>query len=64
MSKHLVEIDDGILKTARAELQTTTIKETVNEALRRAGGSRGRRANKALNTLGRARLADREQAWH
>jgi Arc/MetJ family transcription regulator len=63
VSKHLVEIDDRTLKKARAELQTATIKETVNEALRRAGGSRGRRVERALDTLARAPLADRDEAW-
>jgi len=63
MSKHLVEIDDRILRTARAELRTATIKETVNEALRRAGGSRGPRVKRKLDILARAHLADRSEAW-
>ncbi|TMF13683.1 MAG: hypothetical protein E6I33_10995 [Chloroflexi bacterium] len=63
MSKHLVEIDDKTLSKARAELRTTTIKDTVHEALRRAGGSRSRRTERALDVLARADLADRGDAW-
>ena len=63
MSKHLVDIDDRILGTARAELKTATIKETVNEALRLASGSRNPRVRQSLDILSRARLADRDEAW-
>lgn len=63
MSKHLVDIDDGALREARAELKTATIKETVNEALRRAGSGRRRRVKRALDVLAKARLIEREQAW-
>src|ERR1700730_8134296 len=40
MAKHLVDIDEETLDAARAERGTTTIKGTVNEALReqRTGG--------------------------
>jgi Arc/MetJ family transcription regulator len=40
MSKRLVDIDDDALTLARAQLGTATIKDTVNEALRRAGSAR------------------------
>jgi Arc/MetJ family transcription regulator len=63
MSKHLVDIDEEALRAARAELGTGTIKETVNRALRRAGGDRGSTAKKSLDLLARADLARREQAW-
>ncbi len=63
MSKHLVDIDDKVLEAARAELGTATIKDTVNEALRRASQNQARKVGKALDTLSRARLADRDQAW-
>jgi len=63
MPKHLVDIDDAALRDARAELRTSTIKETVNEALRRAGASRRRRVKSALDVLGEAALIDRGQAW-
>jgi Arc/MetJ family transcription regulator len=36
MSKRLIDIDDGALAEAREVLGTTTIKETVNTALRDA----------------------------
>jgi Arc/MetJ family transcription regulator len=63
MAKHLVDIDDAALRDARAELRTSTIKETVNEALRRAGASRRRRVERALDVLAEAAVIDREQAW-
>ena len=63
MSKHLVDIDDGALSDARTELRTLTIKETVNEALRRVGASRRRRVKRALDVLAQASLVEREQAW-
>lgn len=63
MSKHLVDIDDRILGAAKAELGTATIKETVNEALRRATVTRDAQVQRALDTLARAVLADRDEAW-
>jgi Arc/MetJ family transcription regulator len=36
MTKQLADLDDAALSAARAELGTTTIKRTVNEALSRA----------------------------
>jgi Arc/MetJ family transcription regulator len=63
VTKHLVDIDDECLGAARAELGTTTLKDTVNEALRRVAAPRDRRVSRALDTLARADLADREQAW-
>lgn len=63
MSKHLVEIDEEALAAARAELGTRTIKDTVNEALRRAVHKRDARVRRALDLLSEARLADRDEAW-
>jgi len=63
MGKHLIDLDEDRLKAARAELGTTTIKGTVNEALRRAGSDRDRRVRQALDVLGRADLDDRADAW-
>jgi Arc/MetJ family transcription regulator len=63
MAKHLVDIDEDALRAAQAELSTPTIRDTVNEALRRATAGRDRRVQKALDTLGRARLHDRDDAW-
>jgi Arc/MetJ family transcription regulator len=44
MTKRLVDIDDDILVEARAALGTTTLKDTVNEALRAAVQSHRQRA--------------------
>jgi len=63
MSKHLVDIDEEALRAARAELGTATIKETVNQALHRAGAEHGKAVKKRLDVLTRADLASREQAW-
>jgi Arc/MetJ family transcription regulator len=63
MAKHLVDLDEQALGAARAELGTTTIKETVNEALRRATLDRDRRVSSALDVLADASLEDRVEAW-
>ncbi len=63
MAKHLVDLDEEALLAARVELGTTTIKETVNEALRRVTQHRDRRVAAALDVLGEARLDDRADAW-
>lgn len=63
MTKHLVDIDDQALGAARAELGTGSIKETVNEALRRASGDRPGHIKRALDVLAKASLTDREEAW-
>ena len=63
MGKHLVDLDEETLSVARAELGTATIKDTVNEALRRATAGRGRRLAAALDVLANAALADRGDAW-
>ena len=43
MTKRLIDIDDEILEEARRVLQTTTLKDTVNEALRASVESGSRR---------------------
>ena len=63
MSKRLVDIDEKALAAAKAELGTRTLKDTVNEALRRVAPARDRRVTKALDTLARARFQDRSAAW-
>ncbi len=63
VAKHLVDIDEDVLRAARAELGTQTIKETVNRALRQASGSDGARVKRSLDRLARAQLAAREDAW-
>lgn len=63
MAKHLIDLDEDKLGAARAELGTTTIKDTVNEALRRATSDRKRRIAASLDVLGQADLGDRVDAW-
>ncbi len=63
MAKHLVDLNEEMLDSARAELGTTAIKDTVNEALRRATSRRERSVAAALDVLARADLDDRADAW-
>lgn len=63
MAKHLVDLDEQMLGAARAELGTSTIKDTVNEALRRATSRRERQVTASLDVLAAARLDDRVEAW-
>jgi hypothetical protein len=63
MAKHLIDLDEAALGAARAELGTTTIKDTVNEALRLAGPGRQDSVRRALDVLADARLDDRADAW-
>lgn len=63
MAKRLVDIDEKALAAARAELGTKTLKDTVNEALRRVAPTRDRRVAKAIETLAKAKLRDRTAAW-
>jgi Arc/MetJ family transcription regulator len=63
MAKHLVDIDDEALGAAKAQLGTETIKETVNEALRRASRGRSKTVARAIDVLANAKLDDRERAW-
>jgi Arc/MetJ family transcription regulator len=63
VAKHLVDIDEQALRDARAQLGVSTIKETVNRALRLVGGDHGATVTERLDTLARADLAPREQAW-
>jgi len=63
VAKHLVDIDEQALDLARAELGTTTIKDTVNAALRRATTQRERRIAAAIDVLAGASAEDRAEAW-
>ena len=63
MAKHLVDIDEDALTAARAELHTATIRETVNEALRRAATRRSHRVTSSLDVLAAAELDERDAAW-
>ena len=62
MAKRLVDIDEKALAAARAELGTRTLKDTLNEALRRAAPTRDRRVARAVDTLAGTRLRDRSAA--
>ena len=62
-SKHLVDLDEEMLASARAELGTTIIKDTVNEALRRATRRREHSVAAALEVLACSHLDDRAEAW-
>ena len=63
MTKRLIDVDDDALEAARAELGTRTIKDTVNEALRRAARQRSAELANALTVLAEADLDDRAAAW-
>jgi Arc/MetJ family transcription regulator len=63
MAKHLVDIDEEALSAARAELGTETIKDTVNESLRRTGTVRSSKVRESLDRLARAELIERDDAW-
>ena len=63
MSKHLVDIDERALRAAREELGTDTIKDTVNRALRQAGGDAAPSVRERIDVLARANLERREKAW-
>jgi Arc/MetJ family transcription regulator len=63
MAKHLIDLDEAALGAARVELGTTTIKDTVNEALRLASAERQDSVRRDLDVLAHARLDDRADAW-
>jgi Arc/MetJ family transcription regulator len=63
MGKHLVDIDEDALAAAQAELGTATMRDTVNEALRRATDPRSARVDKALDRLSKRAVQPREDAW-
>lgn len=63
MGKHLIDLDEEALEMARAELGTSTIKDTVNGALRSTIAKRKRRVTDALDLLAAAPSVDRDDAW-
>jgi Arc/MetJ family transcription regulator len=63
MAKHLVDLDEDALAAAQAEMGTASMKDTVNEALRRASVRRSARVHKALDRLGQRQIPPREEAW-
>ena len=64
VTKRLIDVDDDALDAARAQLGTRTIKDTVNEALRRTAQQRSAELASALSVLADADLDDRAAAWH
>ena len=63
MAKHLVDIDEEALDAARAELGTGSMKDTINEALRKAGARRSAKVDNALDRLARRPASPRDDAW-
>lgn len=63
--KHLVDLDEAALDAARRHLGTSTLKDTVNAALRLVVGRDpdGRDVDEALDVLAGTDLADRSEAW-
>jgi Arc/MetJ family transcription regulator len=65
--KHLVDVDEALLEQARATLGTSTIKDTVNEALRLAADRKRAELDAAMNELAELVLTlpvqDRADAW-
>ena len=56
MTKRLIDVDDDVLEDARRALGTTTIKDTVNSALRASVEAAERRQN--VDTAALKRFAD------
>jgi hypothetical protein len=63
MTKRLVDIDEDALDAARSQLGTTTIKATVNEALRLVSSERSEFVRDAMDVLADMPLSDRDDAW-
>lgn len=63
MTKRLVDIDEEALDAARSQLGTTTIKATVNEALRLAGSDRSEVVRNSMDVLSAMPFSDRDEAW-
>jgi Arc/MetJ family transcription regulator len=65
--KHLVDVDETLLAQARATLGTNTIKDTVNEALRRAADRKRAELDAAMDELAdlvrTLPVQDRASAW-
>ena len=63
MTKRLVDIDEDALDAARSQLGTTTIKATVNEALRLVSSERSEVVRDAMDVLADMPPSDRDDAW-
>lgn len=65
--KHLIDLDEGKFREAKAVLGTTTIKDTVNSALAQVAQEDVRRSavESALDILSRVEMTDddRAAAW-
>jgi Arc/MetJ family transcription regulator len=61
--KHLVDIDERALAAARTQLGTRTIRDTVNEALARAAGTRAAEVKASLDHLAASEFGDRDDPW-
>ena len=65
--KHLVDVDETLLEQARATLGTSTIKDTVNEALRLAADRKRAELDAAMDELAELvrtlPVQDRASAW-
>jgi Arc/MetJ family transcription regulator len=65
--KHLVDLDESLLAQARATLGTSTIKDTVNEALRLAADRKRAELNAAMDEMAELvatlPVQDRADAW-
>lgn len=62
MTKRLIDVDDDALAGARARLGTRTVKDTVNEAVRRAAAARRSELVQALDVLAGGELVDWSEA--
>jgi Arc/MetJ family transcription regulator len=60
MTKRLIDVDDDILEAARRVLGTTTIKDTVNSALRESVQAAERRQRVDAAALQRFAAASRD----
>jgi hypothetical protein len=63
VAKHLVDTNEAALAVAQAELGAASMKDTVNEAPRRAAAPRRGRVQEALDRLDRHRRQSRDGAW-
>jgi Arc/MetJ family transcription regulator len=63
--KHLIDVDEPALEAAKRQLGTSTIKDTVNAALRLAANqdAEGRDIDAALDRLAQVSFLDRAEAW-
>lgn len=63
--KRLVDVDDESLAAARERLGTSTIKDTINTALRQVAdqGPAAEDLDATLDALAGVDFEDRQQAW-